>query len=122
MSYLFSKLRLGGLRARFGMPWALILEGLGSIFPRFSKTKAINIKNLPRKDIDHRFAGPPRMRGRVALCWILELVNGAWGLKDFGFDREGLGGSSFLFHVFVLSNAPATARETGMYGFLTVDC
>ena len=29
----------------------------------FSK-KTINVKNLPRKDIDHRFARPPKVGGR----------------------------------------------------------
>ena len=60
----FQKRRLGGLRARFWRPRASILEGLGSIFPRFSAKKTINVKNLPRKDIDHRFARPPRVGGR----------------------------------------------------------
>ena len=60
----FKKWRLGGLQARFWRPRASILEGLGSIFPRFSVKKTINVKNLPRKDIDHRFARPPRVGGR----------------------------------------------------------
>ena len=57
-----------------------VLEGQGSILDApgldfggswvdFSKifakkTKNINIKNLPRKDINHRFVGPPRVGGR----------------------------------------------------------
>ena len=57
----FKRWRLGGLRARFWRSRASILEGLGSIFPRFSAKTTINVKNLPRKDIDHRFAGPPRV-------------------------------------------------------------